>query len=64
MPSNKQQPGCDDPPGGPVAIPFADAKRASVVERDDGRFQIGVAEAPRPFESRAFAEAVAREMTA
>jgi hypothetical protein len=31
-----------------------------VVQRDDGRFQIGIADdAPGPFESRAFAQAVA-----
>jgi hypothetical protein len=33
-----------------------------VVERDDGFFQIGVGDdAPGPFESRAFAEAVAND---
>jgi hypothetical protein len=57
MPSNKQQPGENGPPRGPKAIPFADAKRASVVRREDGLLAIGLADdAPRPLESRAFAE--------
>jgi hypothetical protein len=45
--------------------PVADAKRASVVQRKDGLWAIGIADdAPGPFPSRACAEAVAREMAA
>jgi hypothetical protein len=34
-----------------------------IVQRDDGRFQIGLrCDAPGPFETRAFAEAVAGEV--
>jgi hypothetical protein len=51
MPSNKQQPGGDGPP------------RVPVVQREDGFSAIGWHDhAPGPFESRAFAEAVAREL--
>jgi hypothetical protein len=65
MPSNKRQPRENGPPRGPMAIPFTDAKRGSVVQREDGLLAIGPADdAPGPFESRAFAEAVAREMAA
>jgi hypothetical protein len=60
-----QQPGENGPPRGPMSILFADAKRASIVQREDGLWAIGPADdAPGLFKSRAFAEAVAREMTA
>jgi hypothetical protein len=44
---------------GPMAMPFSEAKRADVFERDDGRYQIGIADDAPAFESRAFAEQVA-----
>jgi hypothetical protein len=50
---------------GPMAIPFTVAKGAAIVQRDDGLFEIGHAEgAAGPFETREFAEAVARRMAA
>jgi hypothetical protein len=65
MPNNKQQPGENGPPRGPKAIPFADAKRASAVQREDGISAIGLADdAPGPLPSRACAEAVARQVAA
>ena len=38
---------------------------AIIVERDDGRFQVGFSDdAPGPFETRAYASAVAKQRTA
>jgi hypothetical protein len=50
-------------PRGPMVVPFAEAKGASVVQREDGLWAIGWHDDARGlFETREFAEAVAREL--
>jgi hypothetical protein len=46
-----------------LVTPIAAPPWPDVIERDDGKFQLGTADdSPGPFETREFAAAVAREM--